>query len=116
MWDLKWLELLGKNDRKIIVLLQDVTDFEWEFWTRAVKSLRPAMLVHTIGGLVCSRFLPQVRSLLYRSFYSQKGQYRIRETVEELHTKRFLIALISRKTVVSQEERRFRRVPKEQGT
>ncbi|XP_078350071.1 protein-cysteine N-palmitoyltransferase HHAT-like [Oculina patagonica] len=38
---------------------KDVTDFEWEFWTSAMKSLMPAMLLHTIGGLIFSRFLPQ---------------------------------------------------------
>lgn len=42
--------------------LQDVTDFEWEFWLNAVKSLMPAMLLHTIGGIIFSRFLSQVRN------------------------------------------------------
>jgi len=42
--------------------LQDVTDFEWEFWLSAVKSLMPAMLLHTIGGIIFSRFLSQVRN------------------------------------------------------
>lgn len=44
---------------------QDVTDFEWEFWLSAIKSLMPAMLLHTIGGIIFSRFLSQVRNLFF---------------------------------------------------
>ncbi|XP_020603569.1 protein-cysteine N-palmitoyltransferase HHAT-like [Orbicella faveolata] len=39
--------------------LQDVTDFEWEFWLSAIESLMPAMLLHAIGGIIFSRFLSQ---------------------------------------------------------
>lgn len=42
---------------------QDKMDFEWEFWTRAVAFVIPALLIHMVGGLVFSRFLPKVRSL-----------------------------------------------------
>lgn len=42
---------------------KDVTDFEWEFWTNAIKFLIPAMLLHMVGGLFFSRFLPQFKPL-----------------------------------------------------
>jgi len=42
--------------------LQDVTDFEWEFWLSAIGYLMPAMLLHAIGGMIFSRFLSQVRN------------------------------------------------------
>lgn len=42
---------------------KDVTDFEWEFWTRTVAAIIPAMLVHMIGGLFFSRFFPQFKAI-----------------------------------------------------
>lgn len=41
---------------------KDITDFEWQFWTKTVASMIPAMLVHMIGGLLFSRFLPQFKA------------------------------------------------------
>lgn len=52
-------------DECFFFCLQDVTDFEWEFWLSAIKSLMPAMLLHTIGGIIFSRFLSQVRNLFF---------------------------------------------------
>ena len=46
----------------LLFCLQDVTDFEWEFWLSAIESLMPAMLLHAIGGIIFSRFLSQVRN------------------------------------------------------
>lgn len=57
----------------LLYCLQDVTDFEWEFWISAIKSLMPAMLVHMLGGLFFSRFIPQVkceRALFFSWIYS----------------------------------------------
>lgn len=42
---------------------KDVTDFEWEFWTSALTSLFPALLLHTFCGLVLSLFLPKFKSI-----------------------------------------------------
>lgn len=44
---------------RILGRKKDVTDFEWEFWLNAIKYLMPAMLLHTIGGIIFSRFLSQ---------------------------------------------------------
>lgn len=53
---------------KFIGRKKDVTDFEWEFWISAMKSLMPAMLVHMLGGLFFSIFIPQLKPLYCLAF------------------------------------------------